>query len=131
MEIEPFLVTEAVSLVGAQRLVRSNCATCRVPYEPDPVLLRRFSIDATGASFRKGAGCGECRGIGYRGRIAILELAEMTAELSDEILAGRHAQALRDAAVERGMTTLLMDGIAKARAGLTTIDEVLRVCAES
>jgi type II secretory ATPase GspE/PulE/Tfp pilus assembly ATPase PilB-like protein len=55
----------------------------------------------------------------------------MTAELSDEILAGRHAQALRDAAVERGMTTLLMDGIAKARAGLTTIDEVLRVCAES
>ena len=131
MEIEPFLVTEAISLVGAQRLVRANCRTCAVPYTPEEGLLRRFGLAAAEGSFLKGAGCSECRGIGYRGRIAILELAEMTPELRLSILEGQHAQELREAAVARGMVTLLKDGIAKAKQGLTTLDEVLRVCAEN
>ena len=131
MEIEPFLVTEAVSLVGAQRLVRATCPACRVPYEPEESLLRRFGLVGSDGQFLRGAGCGECRGIGYNGRIAILELAEMTADLRESILKGKHAQELRDAAVARGMVTLLQDGIAKAKQGLTTLDEVLRVCAEN
>ncbi len=131
MEIEPFLVTEAISLVGAQRLVRATCRTCAAPYTPEEGLLRRFGLAASDGRFLKGAGCSECRGIGYRGRIAILELAEMTPELRLSILEGQHAQALREAAVARGMVTLLQDGIAKAKQGLTTLDEVLRVCAEN
>jgi type IV pilus assembly protein PilB len=130
MEIEPFLVTEAVSLVGAQRLVRATCRACAVPYEPEESLLRRFGISGANG-FLKGPGCTECRSIGYRGRIAILELAEMTPELRVSILGGQHAQALREAAVARGMVTLLQDGIAKAKQGLTTLEEVLRVCAEN
>ena len=130
MEIEPFLVTEAVSLVGAQRLVRAICRSCAAPYQPEEALLRRFKLDGE-TSFMKGAGCGECRGIGYRGRLALLELAEMTPDLKESILGGQHAQSLRDAAVARGMVTLLQDGIAKAKQGLTTLEEVLRVCVEN
>ena len=104
---------------------------CRVPYAPEEALLRRFGLAGCDAQFLRGQGCGECRGIGYRGRIAILELAEMTPELRESILEGKHAQELRDAAVARGMVTLLQDGIAKAKQGLTTLEEVLRVCAEN
>ena len=131
MEIEPFLVTEAVSLVGAQRLVRGICRKCAVPYQPEESLLRRFKLIDGENAFVKGVGCGECHGIGYRGRLALLELAEMTPELKESILEGQHAQALRDAAVARGMVTLLQDGIAKAKQGLTTLEEVLRVCVEN
>ncbi|MGH7806261.1 MAG: GspE/PulE family protein, partial [Candidatus Binatia bacterium] len=130
MEIEPFLVTEAVTLVGAQRLVRATCRACAAPYQPEESLRRRFGLGAE-ETFFKGTGCGKCRGIGYHGRIAILELAEMTPELKDSILDGQHAQALREAAVARGMVTLLQDGISKAKQGLTTLEEVLRVCVEN
>jgi type II secretory ATPase GspE/PulE/Tfp pilus assembly ATPase PilB-like protein len=131
MEIEPFLVTEAVSLVGAQRLVRGICRSCAVPYQPEESLLRRFKLGDGETAFAKGAGCSECRGIGYRGRLALLELAEMTPDLKESILEGQHAQTLREAAVARGMVTLLQDGIAKAKQGLTTLEEVLRVCVEN
>ncbi|MGH7821227.1 MAG: type II secretion system protein GspE, partial [Candidatus Binatia bacterium] len=81
--------------------------------------------------FLHGSGCNECRNIGYRGRVAITELAEMTGELRELVCHGEPATRLREAAVRGGMITLLDDGIAKARAGRTTIEEVLRVCSES
>ncbi|MGH7896361.1 MAG: GspE/PulE family protein [Candidatus Binatia bacterium] len=131
MDIEPFLVTEAVSLVGAQRLVRANCANCREPYDPDPAILERFGLDGAGQTFLRGAGCSQCRQIGYRGRVAVTEFAEMTPGLRSLVLRGEHASALRDAAVAGGMITLRDDGIEKALAGLTTLEEVLRVFAEN
>jgi type II secretory ATPase GspE/PulE/Tfp pilus assembly ATPase PilB-like protein len=131
MDIEPFLVTEAVSLVGAQRLVRANCTSCREPYDPDPAILERFGIGAEGRSFLRGAGCAQCRRIGYRGRVAVTEFAEMTPELRGLVLRGEHASALREAAVKNGMITLRDDGIEKALAGFTTLEEVLRVFAEN
>jgi len=131
MEIEPFLVTEAVSLVGAQRLVRANCPSCREPYDPAPAVLERFGVDASGCTFLRGAGCSQCRNIGYRGRVAVTEFAEMTPQLRERVLRGEHASALREAAVASGMITLRQDGIDKALAGLTTLEEILRVFTEN
>ncbi len=130
MEIEPFLVAESVSLVGAQRLVRANCSGCIEPYSPEPAVLAHFGIEPEGHKFLRGQGCSQCRNIGYRGRVAVVELAEMTAELREIILRGEHATALRGAAVRGGMKTLRDDGVEKALNGRTTLEEVMRVCAE-
>jgi len=131
MDIEPFLVAEAISLVGAQRLVRANCADCREPYEPDASLLERFGLAKGAHHFVRGAGCGQCRNIGYRGRIAVTEFAEMTPGLREIVLRGETANHLREAGVAAGMITLRQDGLEKALAGVTTLEEVLRVFSEN
>jgi type II secretory ATPase GspE/PulE/Tfp pilus assembly ATPase PilB-like protein len=131
MDIEPFLVTEAVTLVGAQRLVRANCKSCIEPYAPDPAVLARFAIDPAGKTFLHGAGCGDCRGIGFRGRVALTEFAEMTGAIRELVLRGETAGRLREVGVASGMITLRDDGIRKAIAGRTTLEEVLRVVAEA
>jgi len=131
MDIEPFLVGEAISLVGAQRLVRANCPACLEPYEPDPSLLERFGLAKGAHRFVRGAGCGECRNIGYRGRIAVTEFAEMTPTLREIVLRGETASRLREAGVAAGMITLRQDGLEKALGGKTTLEEVLRVFAET
>jgi type IV pilus assembly protein PilB len=131
MGIEPFLVTEAASLVGAQRLVRANCTECRAPYEPEPGVLARFGLTPGAERFLRGTGCGQCRAIGYRGRLAVTEFAEMSPELRELVLRGEPASRLRDAGVAAGMITLRRDGLEKALAGLTTLEEILRVFAEN
>jgi type IV pilus assembly protein PilB len=131
MDIEPFLVTEAISLVGAQRLVRANCANCRAPYEPDPAVLERFGLTKGAQQLMRGAGCSQCRNIGYRGRVAVTEFAEMTGDLRELVLRGETASRLREAGLRTGMITLRQDGLEKALAGVTTLEEVLRVFSES
>jgi len=131
MGIEPFLVTEAASLVGAQRLVRANCTACREPYEPDPAVVARFGLTPGAHRFFRGTGCGQCRAIGFRGRVAVTEFAEMSSELRELVLRGEPASRLRDAGVAAGMITLREDGLEKALAGLTTLEEILRVFAEN
>ena len=131
MGIEPFLVTEAISLVGAQRLVRANCKDCRVDYEPEAAVLERFGLEKGAHRFVRGAGCGQCRNIGYRGRVAVTEFAEMTAGLREIVLRGETASRLREAGLAAGMITLRQDGLDKALAGETTLEEVMRVFSES
>ena len=131
MGIEPFLVGEATSLVGAQRLVRAICRACRAPYDPEEALLARFGLKPGAHAFFRGAGCGQCRGIGFHGRVAVTEFAEMSPELRELVLRGEPASRLRDAGVGAGMITLRQDGLEKALAGLTTLEEILRVFAEN
>jgi len=131
MDIEPFLVTEATTLVGAQRLVRSNCKECITEYVPDPAVLARFDLKPGAHRLLRGAGCTRCRNIGYRGRVAVTEFAEMTPALRELVLRGEPAMRLREAGVQAGMITLRQDGLEKALAGLTTLEEILRVFAEN
>jgi type II secretory ATPase GspE/PulE/Tfp pilus assembly ATPase PilB-like protein len=130
MGIEPFLVAEAVTLVGAQRLVRANCTCCLEPYRPDPSVLARFGLESEPGPFLRGRGCPQCRQVGYRGRLAVIELAEIGPELREAIVRGEPAARLRERAMLGGMKALREDGVEKARAGRTTLEEVLRVCAE-
>ena len=130
MGIDPFLVAESVNLVGAQRLVRMSCKECRVPYEPDDSLIQRLGFERGNRVFLKGTGCAQCRKVGFRGRVAITEFAEMTPGLRDLILTGAPASALREAAEREGMITLRRDAIEKVIAGVTTVEEVFQEFSE-
>ena len=129
--VEPFQAASAMTLVAAQRLVRRVCPYCAEPYDPPEDLLLAFGLrrqEIPQALFRKGRGCGECKDRGYRGRMAIVEIMRMTAELRDMVARNLPADAIRKAAMAQGMQTLKQSGLAKATRGETTIEEVLRVC---
>ncbi len=127
---EPFLVGTALSAVVAQRLARRLCAACRQPYREDPAVLARLGLPHDPVdvpTLYHAAGCPACSGTGYRGRIGLHEVMAMTDELERLVVTRSTGNELRDLALEQGMTTLRDDGWAKALAGLTTIEEVLRV----
>ena len=131
MGAEPYLVSSVLAGVLAQRLVRRVCEQCRGPYSPDPADLLAIGITETpGVELSRGRGCDACRGTGYRGRTAMYELLRVTEEVRSLILRKVPAGALRRHAVEAGMTTLAEDGWTKARAGITTVEEVVRVSRE-
>ena len=131
MGAEPYLVASVLNGVLAQRLVRRVCGTCRAPHEPEPRDLLAIGVaDATGVELFRGKGCDECRGTGYRGRIGIYELFVISEEARSLILSKRPSGEIRRYAIERGMVTLRDDGWAKARAGITTVEEILRVTQE-
>ncbi len=128
MGVEPFLITSTLNAVLAQRLVRRLCAQCRERFEPAPETLEALGVEPAGFDHLwRPVGCGACGGSGYRGRIAVLELLVMDAEIERLVLARGEARDIQAAA---GMRTMLEDGLVKARAGLTTLDEVLRVTRE-
>jgi general secretion pathway protein E len=130
MGVEPFLIASSVVLIMAQRLVRKLCEKCKVKYHPPADLLRSVGLtekDAQGITFYKAVGCEECNNTGYRGRIAIFELMEMTSGIGKLTMERANTLQLRKQAIADGMTLLLEDGLRKVRAGLTTIDEVLSV----
>jgi type IV pilus assembly protein PilB len=128
--IEPYLVAASLEAILAQRLVRKICTHCKEPYEP-PINVRRAVERAAGdvESFYRGAGCGKCRNTGYAGRIGIFELLTATDEVRDLISGNATINELRSLAKESGMVTLHQDGMAKVKAGLTTVEEVFRVTA--
>jgi excisionase family DNA binding protein len=132
MGVEPFLVSSALSAVLAQRLARKVCPSCKTEYKPSPAGLGRLGMSDEAiarAKFYHGAGCEQCRHTGYYGRTGIFELLEVDDRLR-EMIARRAASAeLRAAAVEGGMVTMLQDGLEKAKQGITTIEELLRVLA--
>ena len=130
MGIEPFLLGGSVSCSIAQRLVRTNCPKCLEEYRPDPENIRRLGLDPQ-HNFIRGRGCEHCTKTGYRGRIGIYECLEMTSELRRMILTGKHASEIQKVAVESGLVTLRQDASAKVIAGVTTVEEVLRVTAEN
>jgi type IV pilus assembly protein PilB len=129
MGIEPFLVASSLNLVCAQRLVRRVCANCKVDDEvPVPALEQiGFSADlAATVKPKKGTGCEKCNKTGYKGRVGLYEVMEITDELRELILVGASALELRRKAIEEGMITLRGSGLRKITEGVTTIEEVLR-----
>ena len=130
MGVEPFLVASSLSLVVAQRLVRRVCDQCSEPYTPAARTITGLGLtpdDLEGATPRKGRGCTHCGGTGYRGRVGVYEMLPVTAHLRSVLLNSPTETAVAAAARSAGMTTLRGSALAKARAGITTYDEVLRV----
>jgi type II secretion system protein E len=130
MGIEPFLVASSVEAVMAQRLVRTICKHCKVEQKVEKDYLRRIGFpenEIETAKFWKGAGCEECRQLGYQGRMGIYELLILDEAIRPLILSRAPATTIAQRAMEQGMRTLRTDGWNKVRAGQTTIEEVLRV----
>jgi general secretion pathway protein E len=133
MGVEPFLITSTLNAVLAQRLVRRLCTACREPQELSCDAVTALGIgDAYKApiSTFRAMGCTACGQTGYRGRLALLELLVMDESITRLILTHSEARDLHKAAIVSGMRSMLDDGLLKARNGLTTIDEVLRVTRE-
>ena len=130
MGIEPFLVSSSLLMICAQRLIRKVCPHCKETMDVPADAARRLGLtpaDIANTKFYRGHGCGRCKDTGYLGRMAILEVLSVTHALREQILTNSSANAVRDLALKEGMKTLRIAGINKAKAGLTTIDEVLRV----
>jgi type IV pilus assembly protein PilB len=129
MGIEPFLVANSVHLICAQRLVRRVCQHCKEPHPvPTPALVQAGFPPGDAASVipMRGAGCDRCNLTGYRGRVGLYEVMEVSEELRELILIGASGLELRRKAVEEGMLTLRMSGLRKVKDGVTTIEEVVR-----
>jgi type II secretory ATPase GspE/PulE/Tfp pilus assembly ATPase PilB-like protein len=128
--IEPYLVTSAVHLVMAQRLLRQICPHCKEPYEPDLKAVMALMGEAPGVTFYHGTGCKQCKGRGFLGRTAVFELLELNADLSKLIMEGASADVLRSKALESGFIPLKENAARKARNGMTTVEEALGVSTE-
>lgn len=130
MEIEAFLISSTVVSVVAQRLLRRVCRNCAEPFKPDPALLRRLNMvpdDLTGGSFLLGKGCEKCRYTGYAGRVCVFELLSMNELVKDAILQRKTSYEIRRVSLETaGLVTLVEDGLVKAAAGMTSLQEVIR-----
>jgi type IV pilus assembly protein PilB len=129
MGIEPFLVASSVHLICAQRLVRRVCANCKEPHPmtPPALILAGYTDDeAAGVTPMKGVGCETCNSTGYKGRVGLYEVMEVTEEMRELILVGASGLELRRKAVEEGMLTLRRSGLRKVMDGMTTIEEVVR-----
>jgi type IV pilus assembly protein PilB len=129
MGIEPFLVATSVNLIQAQRLIRRICKDCKKEH-PTPVealVEIGFSPEEAGTvKTYKGKGCATCNDTGYKGRIGLYEVMEITDEIRELILIGASSLELRKKSIEDGMITLRGSGLTKIRNGVTTIEEVLR-----
>ncbi len=133
MGVEPFLIASALEMVIAQRLVRRLCTHCSAPmeYAPEWLASRLAALDVDPAEayakpvLRKPVGCEHCRGIGYKGRLAIVELLPVTESVHPLIVERRPASDIRNAALKDGMRTLQGCGWEQVKRGLTTLEEVL------
>ena len=131
MGIEPFMVTSSLNCIVAQRLARRLCERCKEPHNPasdDSLdgLLPDWIYEGKGHTFFKAVGCNACSNTGYKGRIAIHEVLEMTEEIDHLVVANAIASDLQALAVEQGMVTMREDGLQKATTGETSIEEILR-----
>src|SRR5947207_3302083 len=129
MGIEPFLVASSVHLIAAQRLVRRICSSCKEPHPlPAPALVQAgFSQDdAKGVTPMRGKGCDRCNNTGYKGRVGLYEVMEISEELRELVLVGASGLELRRKAIDEGMITLRQSGLRKVKEGMTTIEEVVR-----
>jgi type II secretion system protein E len=133
MGIEPYLVASSVIGIIAQRLVRKICTSCKEEYRPQHKLIEEFGIrlDKTGNVLWRGRGCDDCFGVGYKGRIGIFELLIIDDPLREIITTGKVSAArIREEGIRLGMRTLKEDGMEKVLAGITTLDEVIKVTQE-
>ena len=127
--IEAFLLTATVEAVVAQRLVRRVCLECKVEYEPTVEMLMELNLtpsDVQGRTFFYGKGCKDCNNSGYKGRIALFEIMQMTDRLRDLIMTGASTHEIQAMAREEGMNTLRDAGLIHIYDGITTIEEVVK-----
>jgi len=126
--VPEYLIASTLEGVLAQRLVRRICDDCRAAYQPSVDLVAQLVTRPVGRiTLHHGLGCASCRGTGFRGRVGLFELVTITDDVRDAITIRASRTELRAVAERSGMTTLRADGWRKVEAGLTTIDEVLRV----
>lgn len=143
MGVEPFLVASTVNTIIAQRLVRKLCTECRAPLEMTADMkesivnqFKKMNVSDTAiknmlkSKIMKPVGCQTCKGAGYKGRIGIYEVLEVTEEVRSMIIKEASADQIKVKAIEQGMATILEDGLAKIADGTTTIEEVIRVAKE-
>ena len=131
MGIEQFLIASSVNAILAQRLVRIICPHCKEEYSPTPEMLQRIGLTEEESLDRKayrGKGCAKCYHTGYKGRCGIFELLLMTQDMKALILQTSDANQIKRQAIKNGMITLQKDGAMKVLQGVTTIEEVYRVC---
>ena len=129
MGIEPFLVATSVNLIQAQRLIRRICKDCKQDHPTPPEAMIEVGFTAEEAKklkTYKGKGCSTCNNTGYKGRIGLYEVLEVTDEIRELILIGASALELRKKAIDDGMISLRESGLHKIRQGVTTIEEVVR-----
>jgi type IV pilus assembly protein PilB len=129
MGIEPYLVATSVHLICAQRLVRRLCKECKeeVPMPTQALVDIGYApAEAQGVRIYKGRGCQTCNNTGYKGRVGLYEVMEITDGMREMILTGASAIELKNRAMEEGMITLRGSGLRKLKAGQTTVEEVVR-----
>jgi type II secretory ATPase GspE/PulE/Tfp pilus assembly ATPase PilB-like protein len=139
--VKPYLITQAINLIVAQRLVRKICPTCREKFKPSQALLKNIEkiIEQIPPNrkpkkipefFYRGKGCSTCNETGYKDRIGIFELMEIDENIENLILSGTTSNVLKKEAFKKGFLTMEQDGILKVISGLTTLEEVERVTRE-
>jgi type IV pilus assembly protein PilB len=129
--VQPFLIASSVIAIMAQRLIRIVCPKCKERDNPpeDEILAAGLTpAQAKAATFFRGRGCSYCNHTGYRGRKGIFEMMKLNSSIREMTFNREPTQAIRRQARLLGMRTLLEDGVAKAVAGLTTLEEVLTIC---
>jgi type IV pilus assembly protein PilB len=129
--VQPFLIASSVIAIMAQRLIRIVCPKCKEPDKPPIAEVRAAGLtsqQAAIANFMRGRGCSYCNHTGYRGRKGIFELLRMNSAIRDMTFNREATQAIRRQSRLLGMRTLLEDGVAKAVAGMSTLEEVLSIC---
>jgi general secretion pathway protein E len=130
MGIEDFLLASTLHAIGAQRLIRRLCMHCREPYEPLPELAAQVGLDGTvadGGRLYRSRGCGQCGNTGFFGRIAVVEVMTMSDRLRRLVLKRAGAGEIHEAALAEGMHTMFQDALDKVAAGVTSLEEALRV----
>ncbi|MDQ3753150.1 MAG: Flp pilus assembly complex ATPase component TadA, partial [Acidobacteriota bacterium] len=129
MGIEPFLVATSVNLIQAQRLVRRVCTECKEEHPTPPEALVEVGLsseEARQVKTYKGRGCAKCNNTGYKGRVGLYEVMEITDDIRELILIGASGLELRKRAIETGMFSLRQSGLIKIKNGVTTLEEVVR-----
>jgi len=128
--IKPYLITSAINLIVAQRLMRVICERCKVEASPNDLqlkLLESWGLDISGHQLFRGEGCEECNNTGYKGRIAIYEVMELWDEIQELISKGESSLAIKEKAKDLGLVPLQEHGFKKAMEGITDLDEWMRV----
>lgn len=129
MGIDSYLVATSVILIAAQRLVRRICPACKEPISIPPKALLNVGFseeEAASIQIYKGKGCPKCNNTGYKGRVGLFEVLQISPTIRDMILSGASVAEIRKQAIDEGMLTLRQSGLAKIRNGVTTIEEVIR-----
>lgn len=134
MGVEDYLLTSTIIGIVAQRLVRTLCRSCREPYTVMPELAAQMRLGASNGgapiTLYRAKGCTKCNGIGYFGRVGILEILPITDDIRRQVLKRAEAREIQKVATAAGMRSMFEDGVLKARQGLTSIEEVVRVISD-
>lgn len=135
MGLDDYLLTSTVNGVLAQRLVRKLCQHCKEPYQPIQAIIEEKGLEQYtnqgDVTLYRAVGCKECGGIGYNGRLAIIEFLMMDDVLRKMVMEHKESGLIQEQAIKGGMLSIYQDGLYKAVQGLTSLDEVLRVTTET